>query len=189
MILKSNAQDVTKDDGQAKIKPFSVLMFGVTVTGTYADGCLSSTVVNGTNILWGLISWGGSTQITCTTGCLFCHVTAIISVGRMNVITNDAGDKCFEQVKTPDGSTPVLVGVKDGAVTFAIDIDQTAEHQKRYYENSVFELTSPFILGPELVKGLKLTDSDEEMGYIIPAGKYPIYRDGNIYYWTFESPK
>lgn len=188
-LNKSNAQGSKNEESAAKIKPFSVSLFGVTVTGTYSEGCMSTYVVNGTSILWGAISWGGSTQITCSAGCSFCKVETVISIGRMAVTTSDAGEKCFEKANAPKGVTPVLVGVKDGALTFAVDIKQTAEHQKNLYNTGIFELTSPFVLDPGAVKSLQLVNSDAEMGYIIPAGKYPLYKDGDIYFWTFEPPK
>jgi hypothetical protein len=39
------------------------------------------------------------------------------------------------------------------------------------------------------VKALKMNTGTEAKGFVVPAGEYPLYKDGNIYYWTFNFPK
>ena len=174
---------------EATNKLFTITSFGITVTGTYSEGFFKSKKVDGTNILWGLISWGGSSEIECLPGNAVCKIERILSV-TFNRTINRNGEAGFEPVFTGDGSTPVFIGEKDGAFTFAVDMSQTAETQKPMYMGNVFELKAPFVLGPVAVRRLNLISSDtEEKGYVIPAGKYPLYRDGNIYYWTFTPPR
>lgn len=106
----------------------------------------------------------------------------------MSVGVNESGEKYFTNANAPTGITPVYAGVKDGTLTFAVDIDQTVDGQKSSYTGEFYELSSPFILDPGAVKGLNLSGTDEDMGYVIPAGRYPLYRDGKIFYWTFTPP-
>lgn len=180
--IATNAQE------SAKFKPFTFVGFGVTVTGTYSEGFLKSKVINGTNILWGLISWGGSTQIECLPGNAVCRVEVITNFQINKTVTNESGEKCFEAVATSDGSTPVVIGEKDGTLTFAIDYNQATSIVKKMCNGGTYDLKEPFVLYPALVEKLNLSNDVEEKGYLIPAGSYPLYKDGNIYYWTFTPP-
>lgn len=179
---------IAQTRAQTERRPFTLVALGVTITGTYSEGFLKSKTVNGTSILWGLVSWGGSNEITCLPGNAVCRIETITSISFNRTVTNDRGELCFEPVKVPNGNTPVLVGQKDGALTFAVDINQTDEAQRSGYTGKYYEVKSPFVLDPLAVKKLNLSKDADDKGYVIPAGRYPLYRDGNIYFWTFTPP-
>lgn len=182
LILKTKAQEAAKN------VPFTFVGFGITVTGTYSQGFREEVVVNGVNILWGAISWGGSTSLKCNPGNSICKIESITSFQLNRTTVNENGQTSFERIGTRDGSTPVLIGEKNGTLTFAIDLSQTAETEKNNYSGGYYILKSPFILGTAIVKKLNLSSETEDKIYVIPAGKYPLYKDGNIYYWTFIPP-
>lgn len=173
-----------------KTKPFTFSGFGITVTGTYSEGYLNQTVVNGTSILWGLISWGGSTQTTCNPGSAICRIEQIFSVQVNKTITNaENGLKSFDMGSNNDLYNPVVVCVKDGNLTFAVDVTTVSEQKRGQYEADEWVVDRPFALTPDVVKALGLYEGREQMGYIIPAGRYPISKDGNIAFWTFSKPE
>ncbi|MCX6319292.1 MAG: hypothetical protein NTW29_18595 [Bacteroidetes bacterium] len=172
-----------------KMKPFTFSGFGITVTGTYSEGFLNQTVVNGTSILWGLISWGGSTQTTCSPGSAVCRIEQIFSVQVNRTITSpENGLKSFDMGANNDLYNPVVIGEKDGNLTFAVDLTKVSASSRSRYESDEWVLERSFVLTPDVVKSLGLYTGKEEMGFIIPAGRYPLSKDGNIAFWTFNKP-
>lgn len=172
-----------------KIKPFSISIGSVTVTGTYSEGRLYRNTVNGTSILWGLITWGGSQVIDCRPGNEICIFEMSVSVGFRGFRTNERGEKGLELVETPGNTYPVLINTDGRDITFAVDIEQVSSEKKALYLESEWKLENDFVLAPNIVKQLNLYDGKGEMGFVIPAGTYPLKRDGNIRYWTWQRPK
>ncbi len=166
-------------------KPFSIHLFGVTITGTYSEGYMERAHINGTNILFGLITWGGSDMITCHPGSGICRIETILNFQLRSVLSDRTGKHGFEKIPVQPGQEPVLIGVNESGITFAVDLTQVPERRKANYGASTFELEREFVLPPDIVRGLGLYRGKGEMGYIIPRGSYPLYRDGNIAYWTF----
>lgn len=177
---------------QAKTKPFTITAGGFTVTGTYYEGTLRLRTVNGTSILWGMITWGGSSVRDCLPSSNVCmlEVVTSITIGTKGAIVADGnGVKSFQQREIPSGCFPIFIDAGPGSITFAVDINKVSEGARRSYTTGTWKLASPFVLGPEVVKALKMNTGTEEKGFVIPAGEYPLYKDGNIYYWTFNFPK
>lgn len=172
-----------------KIKPFSITVGSVTITGTYSEGRLYRNTVNGTSILWGLISWGGSEIIDCRPANSICVFGVSVSVGFRGFRTNERGEKGLELVETPANTYPVLVTTDGKEITFAVDMEQVSSDKKALYQGNEWKLESSFVLSPSIVKQLNLYNGNEEMGFLIPAGIYPLKRDGNIRYWTWQRPR
>jgi hypothetical protein len=172
-----------------RIRPFTISAFGMTITGTYSEGYMHRNVVNGTNILFGLITWGGSETIECRPGPAVCRIENIVSFQVNRTIVNEKGEKGFQSIKVNDGSTPVVIGVGETGITFAVDITQVSEQKRGLYNSSEWSVEKAFVLAPNVVRALNLYNGPEEKGYLIPAGNYPLYKDGNIAYWTFQKPQ
>jgi hypothetical protein len=170
-------------------KPFSFTSFGVTITGTYSEGRLYRSTVGGTNILWGLISWGSSEVIDCRPGATVCRIEQILSVQLGRTVTNNIGQKGFEDIQGVTGASPVVIGVNEGNITFAVDLTQVSVEKRSLYKGSEWRQENAFVLAPNVVKALKLYNGKEDMGFLIPAGNYPLQKDGNIAYWTFKKPE
>jgi len=177
---------------QAKTKPFTVTLGGITISGTYYEGNLRLSTVNGTSILWGMITWGGSSVRDCFPSTNICMVEVVTSVtiGTKGAIVSDVnGVKSFVKRDIPSGCFPMFIDAGPGSITFAVDINQLSDGARRNYTTGTWKLSSPFVLGPEVVKALKMNTGSEAKGFVVPAGEYPLYKDGNIYYWTFNYPK
>lgn len=177
------AQVSGQESSGKKIKPFTV--FGVTVTAVYSQGYLYQQTVGGTSILWGLISSGGSTVIDCRPGDAVCKMEFTFSLNR--VVEDENGNKGFDNID--ENISPVIVANENGRITFAVDVRYLSPEKRMQYEKPEWTVNSAFVLSPDVVRSLKLYEGKEEMMYMIPAGSYPLYRDGNIAFWTFEPPK
>ncbi len=175
---------------QARHKPFSITFAGVTFTGTYSEGYLHRSVSGGFSAFWGLISWGGGETIECRPGSAICRIETIVSISAPKFRVDESGKNGFEKIEVKEGEYPVVVVAEEGKqISFAVDITQVPALKRSLYEQAIFELKDPFVLSPDIVRQLKLYDGPEEKGFIIPAGKYPLYSDGNIIYWTWERPE
>lgn len=170
-------------------KPFTLSGLGFTVTGIYSEGRLEHYTTGGGSVFFGLITWGGTSVTRCLPGPGVCKLEVITSISVNRVITDENGDNGFEPVKRSADETPVLVTANKNEITFAVDIRQVSENQRQRYDATIWNVENGFALGPEMVKRLGLYQGSEPMGYIIPAGQYPLYRDGNIAYWSFQPPR
>lgn len=189
IIIVSLLSNVGKSQSTQRNKPFTFNGFGFTITGTYSEGYLYRNTVNGTNILFGLISWGGSEIMECRPAPTICRIEQILSVQVNRTITNARGDNGFPTIKVNDGTTPVVIGVGDAGITFAVDMTQVSQQRRALYSGAEWRLENAFVLAPNVVKALNLYDGPDDKGYVIPAGNYPLYKDGNIAYWTFQKPQ
>jgi hypothetical protein len=178
-ITGVNAQDLYGK----KIKPFTV--FGVTLTAVYSQGYLYQQTTGGTNFGWGLVTHGGSSVIDCRPGDAICKMEFSLSLNRVVVDAN--GNKGID--KTDDDISSVVLSNENGRISFGVDVRQLSPDNRMLYEKPEWKVNSAFILSPEVVRALKLYEGKEEMVYVIPAGSYPLYRDGNIAFWTFEPPR
>ena len=169
-----------------RIKPFSMHLFGVTITGTYSEGYLERQHINGTNILFGLITWGGSETINCKPGSGICRIETVLNFQFRGLTRDRSGQVGFEKIPVAPGREPVVVGVNDEGITFAVDLTQVPATRLTSYASRDFVLEREFILPPDIVRNLGLYKGSGQMGYIVPKGRYPLYRDGNIVYWTFN---
>ena len=178
---------------QAKTKPFTITIGGVTITGTYSEGSLYTSTVNGTNILWGMITWGGSSTLECrgpSTAVCRIEVVTSVSIGTKDaIVTNPDGVKSFKKTAVAPGTYPMLIDAGNNAITFAVDVNQVSSGVRNSFISGKWKVSTPFVLGPQVVKALGIYSGSEEKGFLIPAGEYPLYKDGNIYYWTFNYPK
>ncbi|HPH86303.1 MAG TPA: hypothetical protein PLC48_12620, partial [Ferruginibacter sp.] len=178
---------------QAKTKPFTITIGGVTITGSYSEGSLYTSTVNGTNILWGMITWGGSSTLECrgsSTAVCRIEVVTSVSIGTKDaIVTNTDGVRSLKKIAGTSGTYPMLIDAGNNAITFAVDINQVSSGVRNSFISGKWKVSTPFVLGPQVVKALGLNNGTEEKGFLIPAGEYPLYKDGNIYYWTFNYPK
>lgn len=174
----------------AKEKPFSFTVAGVTITGTYSEGALYKTSKGGVNILWGLISWGSSETTECRPGNSICRIETIVNLSGPGVKTTPKGETCFEEIKTwASDQFPIVISVdKDQRIHFILDVDQLPSSSKMLYESDVYHQDTPILLGPELTRYLGLYDGPEEMGYLVPAGDYRVQKDGRIRSWSWQIP-
>lgn len=170
-------------------RPFSIGGGAITVTGTYSEGQMYKRKVNGTNILWGLMSWGGSQEIDCRPGNGVCVVSVSVSFHFKGVTTSQTGTKSLAFTGKTAGAYPVVVSKEGNTICFVVDIGLVPSERKLPYESGTWTVTTPFVLSPETVRELGLYSGPEAMGFVIPAGNYPLYRDGNIRYWTWTIPQ
>jgi hypothetical protein len=83
---------------------------------------------------------------------------------------------------------PVLVSKSNNVLRFAVDVQYVPGEARAMYRTATWKLENPFVLSPQTVRDLGLYSGSEVMGFIIPAGEYPLHHDGNISYWTWTIP-
>lgn len=183
VTLPVHAQD-------AKEKPFSLTIAGITITGTYSEGALYKTSKGGVNILWGLISWGSSETTECRPGSGICRIETIVNLSGPGVKTSSSGETSFEEIKTwASDQFPIVISVdKDRRMHFIVDVDQLPSSARLRYDADVYHQETPILLGPELTRYLGLYDGPEEMGYLVPSGDYLIQKEGRIRSWSWQIP-
>ena len=138
------------------------------------------------NILFGLITWGGSETINCKPGGGICRIETVLNFQLRGLTRDRSGQVGFEKIPVTPGREPVVVGVNDEGITFAVDLTQVPTTRLAGYASREFVLDREFILPPDIVRNLGLYKGSGLMGYVVPKGRYPLYRDGNIVYWTFN---
>jgi hypothetical protein len=168
--------------------PFSISLPGITITGTYSQGYMYKHTVNGTNILWGLISWGGEQTIECRPGNSICVFNLSTSIHLRGIQTNKSGQKSLDFAGVAKEGYPVVVSKNGNTLQFAVDVQYVPAAARTMYRSGTWKVENSFVLDPQTVRDLGLYSGSEPMGFIIPAGEYPLHHDGNVSYWTWTIP-
>ncbi|MDF2382645.1 hypothetical protein JMG10_14280 [Nostoc ellipsosporum NOK] len=190
VLLALFGSSIPANAQEAKEKPFTFNIGGVTITGTYSEGSLYKSVKGGVSILWGLISWGSSETTDCRPGNSICRIETIINLSGPGIKNTQAGEACFEEIKTwASDQYPIVISLeKDRRIRFMLDLDQVSSALKMRYDADIYRQETPILLGPELTRYLGLYDGPDEMGYLIPPGEYQVEKDGRIRSWSWQIP-
>lgn len=192
MILCSCMTSIESVNAQAKTsgpkpEPFIIVINGQAVTGNYLRGQMYYSNVTNT----GSSGTYPSQQMECRPGSSICFFDVVVHNKFTGVVTNASGQKSLDikGVENLKGSYPVVISRSGNDLQFAVDLSYLPAEQRSAYQSSTWKVENPFALSPQTVRELGLYSGTESMSYIIPAGNYPLYRDGNITYWKFGIPQ
>lgn len=171
----SSAQDARK-------KPFMLHLDGHVITGQYSYGKVRS----GTVLVPGFALL---TSGDCLPGNSICFYNVVVHRKYAGIGINKAGERSLIITGADSSNYPVVVTRNGSEFQFAVDISQIPAPRKGQYQSQTWTVESPFVLSPQAVRDLGLYAGTEPMAFVIPAGQYPLYQDGNIRYWTYKIPQ